>query len=624
LLHAKYLFIFIQKIIFYFWHVEKKWPNEISQITAGVFLAGSLFYIIFAVRPVFYFHHVQPSFLASGDFLTAHLNYPGGLSDWAAALWMQSFHHPVLGPVLFAALAGVLFWLSCLILDTISRNRLNRVLALVPVILTVVLCTNYNFPYSVIVSMIFVQLGWLVLGRLGKRLPGQVIIYSLLALFLYYATGSGYMLIFSAGALFLVAGFGSWKNLVPLLYMAGFCLLVPRLAASFVFPVAVDQEYFYFFPPAPYFMAYEPGSIFHIFLWSVPGTILLARILDLFRNSRIPELVLPALLIALAVYGHRATWVGDARKIVACDYFTYAGQPDKAAAAATGLKEYNFAANLNYNLAMSKAGKLTERFFDFFQMAGTDALHPDVEFSSELSFIAADFYYELGYISEARHWAYATLVNYPYSPRALQLLVKIHLVTREYKAAERSLNILRKGLVNRKFLKEYSPMAEDTSRIDSDRELAEKRNCIPGEKELSPFINERFVELLEANPANRLAYEYLMLYFLLDDQLENFMKFYPSAGMYFTSPVEAYEEAVLLYGQQNGIPVEDEYDISPETLERFARFNQTLNRYERDPTMARNVLYWDMGKTYLYYMNFLYPRIIKPEIIRPEYEESPI
>jgi tetratricopeptide (TPR) repeat protein len=242
----------------------------------------------------------------------------------------------------------------------------------------------------------------------------------------------------------------------------------------------------------------------------------------------------------------------------------------------------------------------------------------------ELSFISADFYYELGFISEARHWAYESLVYAPYSPRALQLLVKVHLVNREYRAAERCLDILHRGLVSRGFVRDYMPYVKDTVLTAENREIVEKRGLIPAEKELSPFIDERFRELLEASDANRLAYEYLMLYYLLDAQLDSFMELYKEAGKYFDHPVELYEEAILVYGETNDIPVTSLYSITPATLARFDEFNRILGQYSGNRRMARNVLYWEMGKSYMYYFHFLFPRIIKPEIIREEDEEPAI
>ena len=115
-----------------------------------------------------------------------------------------------------------------------------------------------------------------------------------------------------------------------------------------------------------------------------------------------------------------------------------------------------------------------------------------------------------------------------------------------------------------------------------------------------------------------------MLYYLLDARLEDFLELYGDAGRYFSHPVKIYEEALLMYGEMNKVPVTQEFSITQATLIRFNDFKRTLEKYKGDEKMARNVLYWQMGKTYMYYLQFVFPRIIKPEMIMNEYDEPNI
>lgn len=607
--------------------MDQKLSRIAFGILPGVYLILAFLYLTIVVKPVFYFHHVQPPFLLSKDYLGHYFEYAGGLSELIADLCMQSFYYKFLGPIVFFAVAFSIMWLTFKLMNIIYHSRVNLIWALAPFSLTMILANNYNLPFSVIISLLFLLLLLVLLAKKGKSPAGRLIFYTSGAVLVYYFSGSGYMLLFSILALFFSMAFKGWKRLLIIVYILGFTFLFPLVASAFIFPVSPDHRYFYLFPPKLYFMAYKPSGIFYGYLFSVPALLIIAGIMKAVEAHRFMKPVTAMAVVSilvLAFFGHLSTCQGDARKIVASDYYCYHNNAARTARAATGLENYSFAANLNYNLAISKAGTLNDDFFNFFQIAGTDALYPDVEFALEMSFIAADFYYGLGYISEARHWAYASLVYYPYSPRALRLLVKIHLVTGEYSAAERCLHILSKGLINRKFVKEYSPYLQDTSLIGSHREIMEKRSFIPAGRELSPFIEVRFRELLEANDHNKRAYEYLMLYYLLDSQLERFMELYEDAGQYFDKPVDIYEEAILMYGETKEIPVEEQYDISPATMDRYNDFNRILNQYEEDEKLARNVLYWEMGETYMYYLRFLYPRIVKPFIIKPEDEEPPI
>ncbi|MBN2697493.1 MAG: hypothetical protein JXR52_01600 [Bacteroidales bacterium] len=615
--------------------MDRRLSGIIFGILPGIYLILAFLYIFFITRPEFYFHHVQPPFILSIDYLVPYLKVPGGLSEMIANLFMQSFCYRVPGTIVLFGLAGFIGWLALELMNLIRTSRLNRIWALIPFSLTIILTNHYNFPFSVIVSLLIVLTCSLLLAKKGKRPAGILILYTFGSLMVYYSSGSGYMILFSLMAWFFTFRFNLWKSLLIALFIAGFTFFFCRVASATLFPIPQEHTFFYFFPGKIYFMTFEPNVIFYIYLLSVPGLLLLAFIMTGIQREKRTDsskkvimmagkAFAVATLLALTFSGHRATCRGDAGKIVAVDYYCYHNDTARTAKVARSLDNYSLTANLNYNLAISKAGTMTEDFFKFLQLAGTDALHPDAEFDPEKSFIAADFYYNLGYITEARHWAYASLVDFPYSPRALRILVKIHLITGEYNAARRCLIILSKGLTNRKFVREFSPYLQDTSMIETCREIMEKRNFIPAEKELTPFIDVRFRELLEANARNKFAYEHLVLYYLLDAQLERFMELYEDADNYFSEPVDIYEEAILMFGEVNDSPVNQPYQISPGTMARYREFNSILEQYEGDEKMARNVLYWKMGTGYLYYFHFIYPRIVKPVIIYPEDEEPPI
>ncbi len=614
--------------------MKQKVSRIVFGILPGVYLVAAFLYIIIVTKPVFYFHHVQAPFVFDAEYLRGFFAYPGGISELVANFFMQSFHYKIVGPVIFMGIVLANMWLIHRLMNSIHSHEANVVWAMAPLGFAVVLTNNYNFPFSVIISMVLVLILLLLLAKKGISPTRKFICYTAGALTIYYVSGSGFMLLFSIMSFFLSVKLKDWRSLIVAIFIAGFAFFLPRWAAGSVFPIPVDQKYLSFFQTRVYFMAYEPSVIFYLYLGSVlvlPG---IALIMSGIQNNRIrldqggPLKIFTAFayltVIALSISGHFISYRGDARKIVASDYYCYINNAGKSARAAKSLKNYNFAANLNYNLAIGKAGLLTDDFFKFFQITGTDALQPDVEFASEMAFIATDFYYDLGYISEARHWAYESLVFYPYSPRALQMLVKIHLVTHEYRAAERCLNILNKTLIDRKFTSKYRRYMADTALISIHEEIMKKRSFVPEEKELSPFIQQRLQELLEANHENKRAYEYLMIYYLLDSQLDEFMELYKDAGNYFDKPVAIFEEAVLLCGEKNHIPVKSQYNITPETTARYNDFNRILQQHEGNKKLARNFLYWEMGDSYLYYNHFLYPRIVKPEIVTEENGEPTI
>ena len=90
-------------------------------------------------------------------------------------------------------------------------------------------------------------------------------------------------------------------------------------------------------------------------------------------------------------------------------------------------------------------------------------------------------------------------------------------------------------------------------------------------------------DLLEANPGNRLAQEYLLCYDLLRYDLEHFMEDLPG------TPVEAriYQEAIMVWLSQHN-------SLTPERAARYgidvSAFNR-MNNFFSNPERYRNT-YW--------------------------------
>ncbi len=608
-----------------------KLENILFKFIPVIYLISALLYLIFIIQPEFIFHHVQPPFIFSKLYFSPFLKYPGGPAELLADLILQTFYYRLTGSVVFFVVAFIIAWLMFQLLNSVCKSKLNRIWSLIPFSLTIILSNNYNFPFSVIVSVFFLLLILLVMVKTGKNIITGILIFTFGAVAVYWFAGSGYLLLFSVASLFTMSSVKKWAKIAYTFYVPVFTILFLMLASNFLFAVSLENQFLWFYEPKAWFMNYKPSPVFIIYLVSIPLLLAAGKGFALFQKRKkedsqkseskiLPNFVALFTVFAIAGFSHFTTFNSDAKKIVEADYYCYKINAKKTAKAATPLKEYNFSANLNYNLAISKTGNLTENFFGFLQIKGAEALQPDVEFASQLSFVATDFYYDLGFISEARHWAYESLVFYPYSIRAMQSLVKIHLVTREYKAAEKMLRILEKGVVSRNFVNEFTPYVTDTSLVATNKELMEKRSFIPSECELNPSIDGRFREMLAANSNNKMAFELLMLFYLVNADAENFSAMVVNAPDYFSQTPAVYEEALLMFSARTGQLIPENMIISDETQNRYNSFVQKLEQYKGKTRLARNALYAEYGKTYLYFLQFIYPNILEPEIVTDQNE----
>ncbi|MBK6282881.1 MAG: hypothetical protein IPF54_09635 [Draconibacterium sp.] len=555
--------------------MNKTLTKVIFSFLPAVFMLIGFLYILIGIQPELIFHHNQPAFIVSSVFIGPFLKYPGGLAELTANLISQSFYFKVFGASVFFALTFVTGWLTFLIINSINKKNSIVSLAFLPAISMIALANDYNFPFAVIVSIAFLLLMLLVLQKLGNNFISSILIYTTGAIAVYWFAGSGYLMLFSVSAFFVSHTQKQWEKVVYFLYIPAFAFLFPLLVSNYLIAVTLRDQFFYFFAQKAWFMRYEPSPVFYIYLLLIPilpATVQIAAFLHSNIKKTAPQKpvflfikTMPAILFVLifSVFGHYTTYNHDAKKTIQADYYCYKNDAGNTAKTASSTYKYDFSANLNYNLVMSKTDKLTDNFFGFMQIKGTEAMQPDIEFASELSFISSDFYYNLGFISEARHWAYESLVFYPFSLRAMQNLVKIHLILGEYKAAERTLKTLKKGLLDKKFVQEYMPYINDTTLIQNNSELMEKRSSIPAACELNHTIEGRFKELLEANSSNKKAYESLMLYYLANAKLENFIDLFKYAGNYFAKLLLFLRKACL---------------CTPTEQEKFALRNKNQHR----------------------------------------------
>lgn len=120
-------------------------------------------------------------------------------------------------------------------------------------------------------------------------------------------------------------------------------------------------------------------------------------------------------------------------------------------------------------------------------------------------------------------------------------------------------------------------------------------------------IDEILLGLLEQNPRNQMAFEYLMAFYLLtgraDKVVENIERL---NDLGYKGIPTLYEEAILIYfGFQGQLVNLNKFEIRPETIQRYMKFiqlrkaMQTVNRQA-----VFNRLIQEFGSTYFFYFSF--------------------
>lgn len=114
--------------------------------------------------------------------------------------------------------------------------------------------------------------------------------------------------------------------------------------------------------------------------------------------------------------------------------------------------------------------------------------------------------------------------------------------------------------------------------------------------------------LLQSNPANKPAYDYLMTSYILTGDLDNVTKFASVASSYGYMKLPRYWEEALCFNQAMKMMNESSAEvsfsgISQETIDRFTAFTKEYLPLEHDP-QAEHKLKTAFGDTFFYYFIF--------------------
>jgi len=150
---------------------------------------------------------------------------------------------------------------------------------------------------------------------------------------------------------------------------------------------------------------------------------------------------------------------------------------------------------------------------------------------------------------------------------------------------------------------------EDSTKLAADGTILRLRTCMDtSDYFLFSAREETMLQcLLKSNPKNRMAYEYLIAYYLLTGRPGNAAEAISRAAErgFHTLP-RHWQEALCITMSQDSAWAARAADlpIQPETMDRFDRFMQRYSVLENDPATAPRELQAEFGDSYFYFYTF--------------------
>lgn len=571
-------------------------------------------------------HHAQrPVFRTGWGPMEAALARPGGASEYLADFLSQAYVWPWAGATVLAA--------ACLAVCLAGGAVLARVrpgaagLALLAAVPLASLHAGVDYPLAPTIALalglgLAAGWAWLRLGGWWLRAGACVV----LAVAAYHLAG-GAMLVYGATcATYGLAARRRW-SIAPLAAVA--CAVVPYAWSQLAGPAATDLAGQYFLPlPFRYAGASPVAAVALLGLFPLLTVLLAVRPWRwLPAAAARPRFVggwlidgLGALALAGACAG--AAWVSfDADRARAVRIDNLAARGDWAGvlreADRLDLRHYGPCTACEVDRALFHTGRLSTRMFAYPHKLGMPGLTlyvgtRHVPADGWMCLKTSDLLFELGYVSEAEHMAYEALELLSEHPAVLERLFLVHAVKGETEAAETFLAALEAAPLHAPRAWAYRRMLRADPTLDGLAPVRQCRRRMPRQDgAIRPSVEQILVHLLNQDPTNRMAFEYLMAHHLLTRDLPKVASTVLRLRQFGETEVPRHwEEALMLYAYElrarnirRPIPLPG-LRLRPGAQQRLERFLQARARYGSDPNAALRGLRADYGESYYFYHTF--------------------
>lgn len=490
-------------------------------------------------------------FLFDCHYLVERLALPGGTATYVAEFLTQFYNTPVFGALVISLLLVTSQQLSWLLMrnNAYKTEDLSAyLLSFLPSLLIWRIMGDESLMLAYIVAFIIVQAAMIF----APKTRNALLIYILPAIpITYWIAGP------MVGMLALYTGIRLIKTCnrkIEGFSLAAFSLVYTTL-------IVAASSYFLPYPTVRFFL-----GLFYYRSIEVPTHImcLSPMLLLILTGVTIPLANKLCKTVAVAVVTVVASSLGsaiDSQKYELMDYDCLVRQQrwaDIVAKAEQKTPDLPMSVCAT-NLALAMTGKLGDRCFDFYQH-GTEGLLPEFERNFNTILVTGDAYFMLGLVNTGQRYAFEameSIPNYNKSGRVFKRLAETNLINGQYKAAEKYLKALQKTIFYKKWADRRMEMIRNPKLIDSHpmysylRKVRLTDDFLFSDKETDKLCGQ----LVMHNKENLVAIQYLLMFPLLNKDLNTFMQYYTYVKSISKYSSQACEEAVALaYAQQGKLP----------------------------------------------------------------------
>lgn len=547
------------------------------------------------------FQEQYQMFLFDTGYFLERIVLPGGLADYISEFLVQFYYMPVLGGTIIALLLMSIQAISWGLMKQYGMKAVfpGYLLSFVPSIVLWCAMGDQNLLLSFVVALS----GALLMGWIHNRFHNRLVkvVFELVSTALVYWFLGPVVFLYAALMIgdTLMKGKQNGHILSSLGYSA--CLLILTVAWILLTTQSLQYPLYRIFSGLNYYR--YPGTVsplpLGVMIWTVV-VVFFGMVPDghawikKLQQSKVVMALAYVLVIVASWFGIKASFDEMTYDLIDYDFLVRTEQWDKIIEKAEKKPATTPLGVSCVNLALSQKGMLADRLFEFYQNGG-EGLFPTFTRDMISPVSTAEIFFRLGMVNDAERYmfeAQEAIPNYRKSARLTRRIIECEIINGNYQVAAKLLRRLQKTLF-------YSNWANQTMALLGN-EKAINRHPVYGklrkyrEKKQDFLFSDREMDqmlgLLFLNDNhNKMAYEYLVCYELLQRDMEKFMQYYPLGRFVDYDHIPRSFQEILIgnWMKTHSDPRTIPYSVDAQNVNNTLNFIQLYMQNPKDPQLGQ-------------------------------------
>ena len=547
------------------------------------------------------FQEQYQMFLFDTNYFLERIVLPGGLADYISEFLVQFYYMPVLGGTIIALLLMSIQAISWGLMKQYGMKAVfpGYLLSFVPSIVLWCAMGDQNLLLSFVVALS----GALLIGWIHNRFHNRLVkvVFELVSTALVYWFLGPVVFLYAALMIgdTLMKGKQNGHILSSLGYSA--CLLILTVAWILLTTQSLQYPLYRIFSGLNYYR--YPGTVsplpLGVMIWTVV-VVFFGMVPDghawikKLQQSKVVMALAYVLVIVASWFGIKASFDEMTYDLIDYDFLVRTEQWDKIIEKAEKKPATTPLSVSCVNLALSQKGMLADRLFEFYQNGG-EGLFPTFTRDMISPVSTAEIFFRLGMVNDAERYmfeAQEAIPNYRKSARLTRRIIECEIINGNYKVAAKLLRRLQKTLFYSNWANQTMALLGNEKAINQHpiygklRKYREKKqDFLFSDREMDQMLGLLFLN----DNHNRMAYEYLVCYELLQRDMEKFMQYYPLGRFVGYDHIPRTFQEILIgnWMKTHSDPRTIPYSVDAQNVNNTLNFIQLYMQNPKDPQLCQ-------------------------------------